>query len=112
MDLRDSSTSPGPSVVSAPGYAPRVECSDFFVSTELEIVEYEPPYRLVSRSANPIRSLTSWTLTRNDDQTTVTFTGDYQLPLGLRILGDRAVEQVVGAQVRASLVNLSRAFPG
>jgi hypothetical protein len=53
--------------------------------------------------------VTSWILTSNDDQTTVTFTGDYQLPLGLRLLGDRAVEQVVGAQVRTSLVNLSRA---
>jgi hypothetical protein len=38
----------------------------------------------------------------------VSFKGDYQLPLGLRLIGDRAVEEIVGTQVRQSLANLKR----
>ena len=90
--------------------APKGECWDFFVATELEIVEFDPPHRLVSRSTNPIRSLTSWSLQAEGPAVRVSFTGEYSLPLGLRLVGDRAVEQVVGGQVRRSLVNLKRAL--
>lgn len=83
----------------------------FFVTTELEIIAFEPPYRLVSRSIEGIRSRTAWTLRPVEAGTRVSFTGEYHLPFGLRLLGDRAVEEIVGAQVRASLANLRRFFP-
>jgi len=40
----------------------------------------------------------------------VRFIGDYALPLAFRLVGDRAVEQLVGSQVRQSLENLRRLF--
>ena len=51
-------------------------------------------------------------LTPVESGTLVTFSGDYQLPLGLRLLGDRAVETLVGAQIRQSISNLERLFGG
>lgn len=83
----------------------------FFVTTELEITDFTPPYRLVSRSTEGIRSRTTWDLQPTEDGTRVSFIGEYRLPFGLRLLGDRAVEEIVGAQVRASLANLRRFFP-
>ncbi len=85
----------------------------FNLETELEIVEFERPNRLVSRTAGPIRSLTAWVLREVDSGTQVTFTGDYHLPLALRIAGDRAFEQLVTGQIRRSLINLKQLFrPG
>ena len=78
------------------------------VRSDLEIVEYVSPERLVSQSTTGIRSRTVWTLTAVDGQTKVSFTGDYHLPLGLRLIGDRALEQFVGDQTRRSLANLKR----
>ena len=80
----------------------------FTIETELEIVEYEPPYRLVSRSAGPIKALTTWLISENETGTQVTFNGDYILPLALRLAGDRAFEQVLASQIRRSLVNLQQ----
>jgi carbon monoxide dehydrogenase subunit G len=90
------------------GYARRADTSAFFVASELEIVDYEPPFRLVSRSQGTVRSQTTWALSTIPEGTLVTFAGEYNLPLGLRLLGDRAVEQMVSAQVRQSLRNLKR----
>jgi len=42
--------------------------------------------------------------------TLVRYSGEYQLPFGMRLLGDRVVEQLVSTQVRASLANLNRIF--
>jgi carbon monoxide dehydrogenase subunit G len=78
------------------------------VETILEIVEYVPPHRLVSESTSPVRSRTAWELGPADNGTTVTFVGDYQLPLALRMVGDRVLEQVVADQTRRSLENLKR----
>lgn len=82
----------------------------FFVSTTLEIVEFDPPRRMVSRSTEGIRSVTIWALEPATNGTMVRFEGEYQLPFGMRLLGDRVVEQVVSTQVRASLANLARIF--
>jgi carbon monoxide dehydrogenase subunit G len=90
------------------GYARRADFSAFFVDTELEIVGFEPPRRLVSRSTKRIRSETTWAVEPVEGGSRVTFTGDYQLPLALRMLGDRALEELVGDQIRRSLVNLQR----
>lgn len=78
------------------------------VETELEIVDYQPPRRLVSRSKGRVRSQTSWVLDSLEGGTRVAFIGDYELPLALRWLGDRALEQHVAGQVRHSLANLKR----
>ena len=82
----------------------------FFVSTTLEITEFNPPRRIVSRSTEGIRSVTTWALEPASNGTLVRFHGEYQLPFAMRLLGDRVVEQVVGTQVRASLANLARVF--
>ena len=85
------------------------EVLGFPVTTNLEIVEFEPPRRLVSRSIGRVKSATAWQLESAGHDTLVTFSGEYTLPLALRLIGDRAVENMVGGQVRQSLVNL-RAF--
>gem|GEM_PF-6085785 len=54
--------------------------------------------------------MTSWTLESVSGGTLVRFSGTYHLPFGLRLLGDSAVEQIVGGQVRNSLVNLQHMF--
>jgi carbon monoxide dehydrogenase subunit G len=82
----------------------------FFVSTTLEVVEFSPPRRLVSRSTEGVRSVTTWALETVTNGTLVRYSGEYQLPFGMRLLGDRVVEQVVSTQVRASLANLNRIF--
>ncbi len=86
------------------------EVLGFLVTTDLEIVEFESPRRLVSRSIGRIKSTTTWALEPVDGGTKVTFVGDYALPLAIRLVGDRAVEQLVGGQVRQSLVNLRSIF--
>lgn len=99
---------PGPSK----GVGARVRAAGTFLGftleTELEIVEYERPCRLVSRSTGPIKALTTWLLSQDESGTRVSFSGDYSLPLALRLAGDRAFEQVVAGQIRRSLVNLQR----
>jgi carbon monoxide dehydrogenase subunit G len=82
----------------------------FSVDALLEIVDYQPPRRLVSRSTGRVQSQTTWALDPVTDGTRVTFTGDYDLPLALRLFGDRVLEQHVGGQVRQSLANLKRLF--
>lgn len=104
---------PGPSS----GVGARVRAAGtllgFSLETELEIVEFERPTRLVSRTAGPIRSLTAWILRETDSGTLVTFTGEYHLPLVLRLAGDHAFEQLVAGQIRQSLENLKQLFrPG
>ncbi len=54
--------------------------------------------------------MTTWSLEPVEGGTRVTFSGEYQLPFGLRLLGDRAVQEIVGAQIRQSLANLQRRF--
>lgn len=102
---------PGPSG----GVGARVRAAGTFLGftleTELAIVEYERPVRLVSRSDGPIGSQTAWLLSEVPSGTRVTFVGDYQLPLALRIAGDRAFEQRVSDQIRRSLANLRKLFP-
>jgi carbon monoxide dehydrogenase subunit G len=78
------------------------------VQTHLEIVEYVPPDRLVSQSTTGIKSKTVWALREVDGGTLVSFVGDYRLPLGLRLIGDLALEQIVADQTRRSLANLKR----
>jgi carbon monoxide dehydrogenase subunit G len=82
------------------------------VETELEIVEYDPPRRLVSVSTKGVRSHTSWILQPSETGTLVSFVGDYSLPFGLRLLGDRALGQLVSDQTRRSMANLKRFFEG
>lgn len=82
----------------------------FSLETELEIVEYDRPYRLVSRSPGPIKSLTAWQLSEEEAGTRVTFSGDYALPLALRLTGDRAFEHLVAGQIRRSLARLRLLF--
>lgn len=75
-------------------------------------MDFTPPTRLVSRSAGRVRSETSWLLAPVEGGTLVRFTGDYHLPLALRLVGDRAVETLVSTQVQKSLQNLIRIFAG
>lgn len=94
---------------------PKAGCLAFFVEAELEIVEFTPPHRLVSASRGRVRSQTSWSLASSETgtgrpATHVVFVGDYQLPLALRLVGDRAIETLVSDQVRKSLNNLVRIF--
>jgi carbon monoxide dehydrogenase subunit G len=86
------------------------EILGFSVTTDLEIVEFVPPRRLASRSTGRIKSTTTWLLDPVEGGTAVTFVGDYTLPFALRLVGDRAVEELVGGQVRQSLINLRRRF--
>src|SRR5579884_252572 len=101
---------PGPSR----GVGARVRAAGSFLGfaleTELEIVAFDAPHRLTSRSQGPIRSITSWILSETESGTRVTFSGDYQLPLALRLAGDRAFEQLVAGQIRRSLANMQRLF--
>ncbi|HVC34101.1 MAG TPA: SRPBCC family protein [Chloroflexota bacterium] len=101
---------PGP----AQGVGARVHAAGAFLGftleTVLEIVDYQRPHRLISRSVGPITSTTAWLLSETEPGTVVTFTGDYSLPLALRIAGDRAFEQLVAGQTRRSLANLHRLF--
>ena len=78
------------------------------IETILEVVEYSPPTRLVSRSTSPIRSETTWELSETQGGTLVSYIGEYNLPFALRLLGDRAVTEVVSDQTRRSLGNLKR----
>ncbi|MBX6772855.1 MAG: SRPBCC family protein [Chloroflexi bacterium] len=80
------------------------------MESELEIVAYHPPHRLVSRSVRPVRSETAWELEPAGEGTRVRFTGDYSLPLALRIAGERAFQEIVSAHIRRSLANLRRLF--
>lgn len=101
---------PGP----ATGVGARVRAAGtllgFSVETELEIIEYDRPHRLLSRSTTPVNSLTAWLLAEVEAGTRVTFSGEYQLPFALRLAGDRAFEQLVTGQIRQSLVNLRQLF--
>lgn len=97
---------PGPSS----GVGARVRAAGsllgFSVVTELQIVEYKRPHRLVSRSRSPIQSTTTWQLVETESGTLVTFLGDYQLPFALRLAGERGFEQLVSGRIRRSLAKL------
>lgn len=80
----------------------------FTITTELEVVEFERPYRFVSRSTRPIRSETTWSLGESDHGTWIRYSGTYDLPLAMRFVGEGAITQVVTAQIRRSLENLQR----
>ena len=80
----------------------------FTITTELEVVEFERPYRFVSQSTRPIRSETTWSLGASDQGTWIRYSGTYDLPLAMRLVGEGAITQIVTAQIRRSLENLQR----
>lgn len=81
----------------------------FPVATTLEIVEYEPPRRLGSRTTGRLKSYSVWEFAPAPDGTLVTFRGEYDVPGGLlRMIGGSMVERELEKNAEVSLSNLKR----
>jgi uncharacterized membrane protein len=103
----------------ARGLGATVEAEGHFlgvnIKTTLEIIEFDEPSRLVSRSTQGVKSLSIWELKPlPTGGTEVTFTSDYSLPG--RMLGwmlDRLlIEKDVEKTVIQTLVNLKKVMEG
>jgi carbon monoxide dehydrogenase subunit G len=83
------------------------------VSTTLEVVEYEPPRRLGSRTTGRLKSYSVWAFEPVEGGTRVTFTGDYDVPGGLlRLMGGGLVERELEKNAESSLSNLKQRLEG
>src|SRR5438067_13637294 len=79
------------------------------VATTLEIVEYDPPRRLGSRTTGRLKSYSLWEFEPADGGTRVSFTGDYDVPGGLlRFMGGPLVERELEKNAETSLSNLKQ----
>jgi carbon monoxide dehydrogenase subunit G len=85
----------------------------FPVSTTLEIVEFEPPSRLASRTTGRLKSYSVWEFAPAAGGTVVTFKGEYDVPSGLlRMIGGPFVERELEKNAEMSLANLKRELEG
>jgi carbon monoxide dehydrogenase subunit G len=85
----------------------------FPVATTLEIVEFDPPRRLVSRTTGRLRSHSTWEFAPAEGGTRVTFTGEYDVPGGLlRLIGGPLVQRELETNAEISLRNLKAALEG
>lgn len=79
------------------------------LTTTLEIVEFDPPRRLVSRTTGRLKSCSVWEFAPAEGGTRVTFTGDYDVPGGLlRLMGGPLVERELEKNAETSLTNLKQ----
>ena len=106
-----------PSQPGVPGVGARVNASGtvfgFPVATTLEVVEYEPPKRLGSRTTGRLKSHSVWEFAPADGGTLVTFRGEYDVPSGLlRMLGGSLVDRELEKNAEMSLANLKRELEG
>ncbi|HEV8634873.1 MAG TPA: SRPBCC family protein [Chloroflexota bacterium] len=83
----------------------------FPIATTLEIVEFDPPKRLVSRTSGRLKSHSLWEFAPVDGGTRVTFTGEYDVPGGLlRMIGWPLVQRELETNAEISLRNLKAAL--
>ena len=95
------------------GVGARVEATGsvfgFPVATTLEIVEFDPPRRLGSRTTGRLKSYSVWEFAPTAGGTLVTFRGDYDVPSGLlRMIGGSLVDRELEKNAEMSLANLKR----
>ena len=77
------------------------------VTTTLEVVEFEPPHRLSSRTTGRLKSYSTWQFEPADGGTRVTFLGDYDVPGALlRMIGGPLVQRELETNAEKSLSNL------
>ena len=85
----------------------------FPVSTTLEIVEFDPPRRLGSRTTGRLKSYSVWEFAPAAGGTLVTFRGEYDVPSGLlRMVGGSLVDRELEKNAEMSLANLKRELEG
>jgi len=83
------------------------------LTTTLEVVEYDPPRRLGSRTTGRLKSYSLWEFAPDPAGTRVTFTGDYDVPGGLlRFMGGPLVERELEKNAETSLSNLKQQLEG
>ncbi len=64
------------------------------ITTTLEVVDFERPRRLGSRTTGRLRSHSVWSFASAEGGTRVTFTGEYDLPaMLLRLVGGGLIER-------------------
>ena len=81
----------------------------FFVTTDLEIVDFVENDHFTSESTGPIRSRTTWSFRPLPDGTLVTFSGEYHVhTLPMPILGDHILAHEVAAHTTMSMRHLRR----
>ena len=77
------------------------------VTTTLEVVEFDPPRRLSSRTTGRLKSYSTWQFEPADGGTRVTFLGDYDVPGALlRMIGGPLVQRELETNAEKSLSNL------
>ena len=77
------------------------------VTTTLEIVEFDPPKRLSSRTTGRLKSHSTWQFEPAEGGTRVTFLGDYDVPGALlRMIGGPLVQRELETNAEKSLRNL------
>lgn len=80
------------------------------VHTTFEIVAYERPGRLVSRSYDGVRGTAVWEFAPQGEGTAVTFSSTYELPRLIRGPLRRAAERAVMQNAGQTLEKLKRAL--
>jgi carbon monoxide dehydrogenase subunit G len=77
------------------------------ITTTLEIVEFDPPRRLASRTTGRLKSYSIWEFAPAEGGTRVTFSGEYDVPGGLlRVIGGPLVQRELETNAEISLRNL------
>lgn len=85
----------------------------FPVSTTLEIIEFVPERRLVSRSTGRIRTSSEWSFAPTESGTRVTFQSSYDLPAFVeRLVGREEIQRELLGGADQSLANLKRDLEG
>lgn len=85
----------------------------FPVATTLEIVEFDRPRRLGSRTTGRLKSYSVWEFAPAPGGTLVTFRGEYDVPSGLlRMIGGPLVDRELEKNAEMSLANLKRVLEG
>jgi carbon monoxide dehydrogenase subunit G len=85
----------------------------FPVATTLEIVDFDPPKRLGSRTTGRLKSYSVWEFAPTPGGTLVTFRGEYDVPSGLlRMVGGPLIERELEKNAEMSLANLKRELEG
>lgn len=100
-----------PADPSARGVGARVHATGVVMgmplSTTLEIIAFDPPTRLVSRTTGRLKSTSTWQFEPDAIGTRVTFVGEYDLPAALlRLIGGGLVQRELEKNAEVSLSNL------
>jgi carbon monoxide dehydrogenase subunit G len=85
----------------------------FPIATKLEIVGFDPPRQLVSKTTGRLKSTSTWDFKSEGEGTRVVFTGEYDLPGPLlRMIGGPFVQHELETSAEASLRNLKQNLEG